>query len=120
MDQLGHGIDDNGKMEQVKDASLAQLPEEMLKFVLQHAATATSETSARLGRLSLRGRSTINTPNYIAPTSRGVIPHLSHDNLQKHTKIPAVYVALEDCTLAHFFFSAKLDTDFFGGLTVGG
>ncbi|KAJ9504273.1 hypothetical protein H2202_000329 [Exophiala xenobiotica] len=81
-------------MEQLEADSLARLPNAMLKFVIEHATS--SETAARLGQLTAHGRPTINTPHYIAPTSRGVIPHLSHDNLQKHTRISAVYVPLED------------------------
>ncbi|KIX09660.1 uncharacterized protein Z518_00741 [Rhinocladiella mackenziei CBS 650.93] len=81
-------------MEHMNGTSLPQLPEEMLKFVLQHAAA--SETSARLGQLTFRGRPPISTPYYIVPTSRGVVPHLSQDNLQKHTGISAVFVPLED------------------------
>lgn len=88
-------------MEAVNGTSLAQLPDEMLKFVLRHASTA--ECAARLGQLTLRGRSALSTPHYIVPTSRGSIPHLSQDNVQKHTKISAVYLPLEDCTFhSHF------------------
>jgi hypothetical protein len=111
-------VTDHGTMEQLEADSLARLPnamlKSMLKFVIEHAAS--SETAARLGQLTARGRPTINTPLYIAPTSRGVIPHLSHDNLQKHTRISAVYVPLEDCTCA---LSAKSCTLTFW-LTVGG
>ncbi|KAJ9616960.1 hypothetical protein H2200_000680 [Cladophialophora chaetospira] len=81
-------------MEPVNSASLRQLPEEMLRFVIQHAAT--SECAARLGQLSLRGRASISTPHFIATTSRGVVPHLSQDNLQRHTEVSAVYLPLED------------------------
>ncbi|OAP61703.1 hypothetical protein AYL99_03906 [Fonsecaea erecta] len=75
-------------------APLAQQPEEMFKFVLEQASTP--KCAARLGHLTLRGRNPISTPHYVVPTSRGVIPHLSQDNLQKHTNISAVYVPLED------------------------
>lgn len=50
----------------------------------------------RLGRLVCRNVQ-IDTPAFIAPTSRGVVPHLSHDNLRDHTDIRGVYAALEDC-----------------------
>ncbi|KAF8540323.1 tRNA-guanine(15) transglycosylase-like protein [Trichophaea hybrida] len=49
----------------------------------------------RLGRLICKNVQ-IDTPAFIAPTSRGVVPHLSHDNLRDHTDIGGVYVALED------------------------
>ena len=57
---------------------------------------------ARLGRLTTAGSSVpIDTPSFLAPSSRGVVPHLSHDNLREHTAIRGVYLALEDCTLVH-------------------
>ena len=89
-------------MERVIGASRDALPDEMLKFVLLN--TSRSESAARLGQLTLRARPPISTPHYIVPTSRGVIPHLSQDNLQKHTRISAIYVPLEDCT---YLFSAS-------------
>ncbi|TWU77590.1 hypothetical protein ED733_007790 [Metarhizium rileyi] len=52
--------------------------------------------AARLGRLSIPGRRPIETPNYTAVTSRGAIPHLTPDNVAKHTNLSAVYMALED------------------------
>ena len=97
----------DGNMEDAIGAPVGQPPDEMFKFVLQHATA--SETAARVGQLVLRSRPSINTPSYIVPTSRGVIPHLSQDNLQKHTRISAVYVPLEDCTFLPI--SAKLYTD---------
>ena len=51
----------------------------------------------RLGRLLLRHGHAIETPHYLAITSRGVVPHLSQDNLQRHTNIKAAYLGLEDC-----------------------
>lgn len=53
--------------------------------------------AARLGRLSIPGRKTIETPNYTAVTSRGAIPHLTPDNVTRHTNLGAAYMALEDC-----------------------
>lgn len=55
-----------------------------------------SQPGARLGRLLLNNVS-IDTPSFIAPASRGTIPHLSQDNLQDHTNIKGIYIALEDC-----------------------
>ncbi|OAQ63451.1 tRNA-guanine transglycosylase family protein [Pochonia chlamydosporia 170] len=52
--------------------------------------------AARLGRLSIPGRKTIDTPNYTAVTSRGAIPHLTPDNVTRHTNLGAAYMALED------------------------
>ena len=67
-----------------------------LRFELLSAAT--SEAAApRLGRLSISGRRKIETPTFWAATSRGVIPHLTPDNVANHTAITGAYFALEDC-----------------------
>ncbi|PFH61289.1 hypothetical protein XA68_17802 [Ophiocordyceps unilateralis] len=50
----------------------------------------------RLGRLALAGRRVIETPNHVAVTSRGCVPHLTPDSLSKHTSVGAAYMALED------------------------
>lgn len=70
-----------------------QPPAEMFTIIKSTAATL----SPRLGRLSLPGRNAIETPHYLGLTSRGVIPHLSQDNLARLSSINGVYVALEDC-----------------------
>lgn len=67
---------------------------EMLKFILEHAE---GRLAPRLGQLTVQGRPSIPTPTYIASTSRGVVAHITQDVLQKHTSIPALYIALEDC-----------------------
>ena len=54
-------------------------------------------SGARLGELTLPHRRSIQTPHYLAITSRGVVSHLSQDNLQRHTQIKAAYLGLEDC-----------------------
>ena len=66
---------------------------EMFTIIKSTAATL----SPRLGRLSLQGRNAIDTPHYLGLTSRGVIPHLSQDNLDRLSSISGVYAALEDC-----------------------
>ena len=71
-----------------------QLPPEMLQFTLLNTTTA---LAPRLGRLSLPGRKTLLTPQYIGNTSRGVVPHITQDNFHRHTDIGGVYVGLEDC-----------------------
>ncbi|KAK9360224.1 hypothetical protein V1504DRAFT_440575 [Lipomyces starkeyi] len=60
-------------------------------------------TLARLGLFSpsavSRGKSNVSvipTPNFILPTSRGTIPHITPDNARKHVAAPAVFVCLED------------------------
>ncbi|KAK2002040.1 tRNA-guanine transglycosylase [Colletotrichum falcatum] len=69
-------------------------PEGMIFEILKKAANGSS--AARLGRLSLPKRNPIETPNYIAVASRGVVPHVTPDNLGKYTSIGAAYMALED------------------------
>jgi hypothetical protein len=68
----------------------------MFSFKLLTTSPQAVITCARLGQLITRSGK-IQTPNFIAPSSRGVVPHLSQDNLRDHTKIPGVYVAVEDC-----------------------
>lgn len=64
----------------------------------------TAVLGARRGTLSLAGRS-IPTPHYLALTSRGAVPHISHDNLREHCAVKGVYLGLEDCiSLSPFFF----------------
>lgn len=56
-----------------------------------------SEDESRLGRLAFQGRTAIDTPHYIAVSSRGAVPHLSQDVMRDDTSISALYIALEDC-----------------------
>lgn len=66
-------------------------------FTVQKVALSASN-GLRLGTLSLPGTRPIQTPNFLAITSRGVVPHISPDILRKKTSVNGVYVALEDCT----------------------
>ncbi|KAJ5913155.1 hypothetical protein N7504_002038 [Penicillium tannophilum] len=50
----------------------------------------------RAGTLAIAGRKTLSTPHYLPVTSRGVVPHISHDNVRKETAINGLYVGLED------------------------
>jgi queuine tRNA-ribosyltransferase len=54
----------------------------------------------RAGTLAITGRKTLSTPHYLPVTSRGVVPHISHDNVRKETAINGLYVGLEDCMCA--------------------
>ncbi|ROT39270.1 tRNA-guanine transglycosylase [Sodiomyces alkalinus F11] len=56
----------------------------------------TDGLAARLGRLSLPRRRPIETPNFIAVASRGVVPHLTPDNITRHTSFGGAHMALED------------------------
>ncbi|KAK9365455.1 hypothetical protein V1509DRAFT_377192 [Lipomyces kononenkoae] len=76
--------------------SVVPLPAFRILHTQAHALT-------RLGLLSpsavSRGKpsvSAIPTPNFILPTSRGTIPHITPDNARKHVDVPAVFVSLED------------------------
>lgn len=64
---------------------------------LQFTVHKTNPDGPRLSTLALPGRRPIQTPNFVAITSRGVVPHITPDNLEKNTSINGVYVALEDC-----------------------
>ncbi|KAF2153349.1 tRNA-guanine transglycosylase [Myriangium duriaei CBS 260.36] len=55
-----------------------------------------SQCSGRLGTLNLPGRALIPTPNYIAITSRGAVPHITQDVYKNSTDIKGVYAAVED------------------------
>jgi queuine tRNA-ribosyltransferase len=81
-------------MAEIIAEKLSQMPEEMIKFTLENVL---HNNGARLGNLAVKSRATIATPNYLATTSRGVVPHLSHDNLWRHTEIKSMYFGLEDC-----------------------
>ncbi|KAL2119491.1 hypothetical protein VTJ04DRAFT_6452 [Mycothermus thermophilus] len=72
------------------DSSSASMRFEVLKGALKDGA------AARLGRLAFAGRLPIETPNFIGVTSRGAVPHITPDNLEKHLKATGAYMALED------------------------
>ncbi|KAM0475364.1 hypothetical protein ACHAPX_007118 [Trichoderma viride] len=59
-------------------------------------SAAADGSAARLGKLALPGRKAIETPNFIAATSRGSLPHLTPDNFKRHTTVSGVYMALEE------------------------
>lgn len=68
-------------------------------FQILKSAAAGDGGAARLGRLAVVNRRVMETPNYIGVTSRGAIPHLTPDNVTKHTTFDAAYMAVEDCRL---------------------
>lgn len=69
--------------------------EETMSFVL--AQLDANSLGPRLGRLLQHGTTALQTPHYVATTSRGVVPHMSQDVLQRHSAIRGVYISLEDC-----------------------
>jgi queuine tRNA-ribosyltransferase len=62
--------------------------------------SAGQSLAPRLGRLALPGRQTIDTPHFLANTSRGIVPHITQDTFKRDTNLNGVYVALEDCKQA--------------------
>ncbi|KAF3348367.1 tRNA-guanine transglycosylase family protein [Verticillium dahliae] len=62
--------------------------------VLQSALQQGS--AARLGSLALPNRKVIDTPHFIAISSRGTVPHVTPDILSKHATFGGAYMALED------------------------
>lgn len=68
---------------------------DILKTVAGDGGAAT--TAARLGRLALPRREAVDTPNYFAMTSRGVVPHMTPDMIAKYGSFQGVYMAMEDC-----------------------
>ncbi|KAI9037040.1 tRNA-ribosyltransferase family protein [Aspergillus affinis] len=75
--------------------TLSRPQDEMLNFTLLNPTTSSTLTP-RLGNLAIAGRKTISTPHYIALTSRGAVPHIAHDVMQKQTAIGSLYFGLED------------------------
>jgi len=67
----------------------------MLSF--KHLNTEAGNEKPRLGCLCFQGRQPIDTPHYVAVSSRGAVPHLSQDMMRDNTAIGAMYAALEDC-----------------------
>ncbi|KFY43152.1 hypothetical protein V495_04133 [Pseudogymnoascus sp. VKM F-4514 (FW-929)] len=74
-----------------------------LPFFTLHDAISTANGAAhsdprgpRLGRITLKGRRTLDTPNFLALTSRGVVPHISPDVVGEQTEFAGVYTAIED------------------------
>jgi queuine tRNA-ribosyltransferase subunit QTRTD1 len=71
-------------------------PEEMTShFSVSHPAP--SVLAPRVGKFAFPGRIPIQTPHYIAITSRGAVPHLANDVVRDHTSIGSLYFGLEDC-----------------------
>jgi hypothetical protein len=80
----------------------------MLNFAFTQRKS--SDIGPRLGQLRCGGRKAIETPHYVTTTSRGVVPHVSHDTLQRHTAVSSIYLGLEDCKLPHFASAASADS----------
>lgn len=64
--------------------------------IINNPSEASSGAKARTGKLELPGRQPIQTPNFLANTSRGVIPHISPDAILPQAPVPGVFTAIED------------------------
>lgn len=60
----------------------------------------TSAAGPRLGKLIVSERKELETPNFFAITSRGVIPHMTPDVIASQSGLGGVHIAIEDCELA--------------------
>lgn len=87
-----HATQDHVKM----NGDAADMATSRAGFHILKASTR-GPASARLGTLSIKGRKSIETPNFVAMSSRGVIPHLTPDMVIKATDFGAAHMALEDC-----------------------
>ncbi|EPS34537.1 hypothetical protein PDE_09501 [Penicillium oxalicum 114-2] len=67
---------------------------EMTSFTVLSAAAQVM--APRVGTLALAGRQALATPNLVPLTSRGTVPHISHDMVRKETAMTSFYVGLED------------------------
>ena len=84
-------------MAAIKNYNPAPTSSKLLPFEL--LSPDTWEDGPRIGRLSFPNRVPIETPHYVAISSRGAVPHLTQDMMRDNTQIGAIYVALEDCEL---------------------
>jgi hypothetical protein len=74
----------------------------MVTFALSPAAPI---LAPRVGSLAIAGRKPLATPHYIPLSSRGALPHISHDVLRDHTMLNSIYVGLEDCMISSTLLS---------------
>ena len=77
--------------------SMAEHSSKLVSFQLSRSHSIKDEP--RLGCLTFQGRNPIQTPHYVAVSSRGAVPHLSQDMTRDSTSIRAIYTAVEDCEL---------------------
>lgn len=74
-----------------------KLDHDMFQLMRRSPGTTAAVARLRIGRVCLPGRTILDTPHYLANTSRGVVPHISQDTFVRDTDIHSVFVALEDC-----------------------
>ena len=79
-------------------ASIDSNSEMSKKFLFRILSRADpSVVGPRLGLLAVLGRKHLETPNFVAITSRGAVPHITPDLISSQTNIGGVHMALEDC-----------------------
>lgn len=71
---------------------------DMINFTL--LSSSEPVMAPRLGHLAVTGRKAISTPHYLPVTTRGAVPHVTHDMMRDQTTISSLYVGLEDCTFS--------------------
>jgi queuine tRNA-ribosyltransferase len=86
--------------EQDEETSDTDMPAPQ-KLLFKVLSAASDGCAARLGKLALPGRRAIDTPNFTAVTSRGVVPHLTPEIVSKYISLSSAYMALEDCMIYH-------------------
>jgi queuine tRNA-ribosyltransferase accessory subunit len=86
----------------------ASNPDSMLRFSITNVSPCA--IGPRIGQLLRGGRKAVETPHYVATTSRGVVPHISPDTLRKHTAVSSIHVALEDCKQFHLTPTSGADS----------
>lgn len=87
-------------------------PKNPTRLEFQILTTLDHSTSGpRLGRLTVEGRKDMETPDFLAITSRGVIPHMTPDVIAAHARLSGVHFALEDCRF-HILLSRVLSYSF--------
>ncbi|KAM3074817.1 hypothetical protein ACMFMG_008230 [Clarireedia jacksonii] len=67
-----------------------------MKLSFEILSNSDHTSGVRLGTLAVEGRKALETPNFIAVTSRGVVPHMTPDVIAAHAKLGGVHMALED------------------------
>ncbi|APA05934.1 hypothetical protein sscle_01g007040 [Sclerotinia sclerotiorum 1980 UF-70] len=78
-------------------SAINMAPKSSTRLGFQILSTLDHNTSGpRLGRITVEGRKDLETPDFLAITSRGVIPHMTPDVIAAHARLPGVHFALED------------------------
>ncbi|KAL0071158.1 hypothetical protein AAF712_001718 [Marasmius tenuissimus] len=66
-----------------------------LSFQVSSPRPSSAYFGPRLGRIAFQNGTDLVTPNLITPTSRGIVPHLSRDNLIRTSSVSWLHVPYE-------------------------